>query len=162
MDFCTYLVLVIHALFDSLKWLVSQACQWSCRNIYCRARTSLLLLYLIVMFNDRWLTLGIGNHVKLKRCRAAVDLKGLSLRDLLKGKIAVTWEDRNFKCSSVSVSLTEYCWHYIHSLSWECQIENRFQHQSFNFCKVPLWETLHLRSQKCFCIILMASCYCCR
>lgn len=42
------------------------------------------------MFTDRWLTLGIGNHVKLKRCHAAVVLKGVGLRDFLKGKIAVT------------------------------------------------------------------------
>ncbi len=42
------------------------------------------------MFTDRWLTLGIGNQVKLKRCHAAVALKGLGLCDLMKGKIAVT------------------------------------------------------------------------
>ncbi len=48
------------------------------------------LLYLIVMFTDRWLTLGIGNQVKLKRYHAAVALKGLGLCDLMKGKIAVT------------------------------------------------------------------------
>lgn len=56
------------------------------------------------MFTDRWLTLGIGNHVKLKRCHAAVALKGLGLCDLLKDKIAVTWEDRHFICASASVS----------------------------------------------------------
>ncbi len=51
------------------------------------------LLYLIVIFTDRWLTLGIGNQVNLKRCHTAVAWKGLGLRDLMKGKIAVTWED---------------------------------------------------------------------